>query len=206
MIAEGILTAQFFNVLNRMAEEGFQHAADGLEEMVGKPLRFHEPKTELVELLRLPEALGGLEKEAVGIYLMAEGDFHGQIMFILPIEKGLEMADMVLQRDPGTTTVLGSLERSALAEVGNLTGSFFLSTIERITSLSTRPSPPAVIVDMVGAILNIVIAGSAMAADYGIIFETALEIGNQTTEAKFWVIPDTDVLELFNEWSIQEYG
>jgi chemotaxis protein CheC len=143
--------------------------------------------------------LGGLEQEAVGIYLMAQGDFRGQIMLIFPLDKGYELADMVLQQPIGMTTSLGSLERSALAEIGNLTGSFFLSTIERITGLITRPSPPAVVVDMVGAILNIVVAGSAMVTDYAIIFETALEIGSHTTEAKFWVIPDTEVLEWFQE-------
>jgi len=201
-----MFTTQLYDVLNQMASEGFKHAADGLEVMVGQPLRFHEPTTELVELLRLPEALGGLEQEAVGIYLIADGDFRGQIMLILPVDKGLEMADMVLQRDAGTTTSLGSLERSALAEVGNLTGSFFLSTIERLTGLSTRPSPPAVLVDMVGAILNIVIAGSAMVSDYAIIFETALEIGAHTTDAKFWVIPDTEVLELFKARGVEANG
>jgi len=206
VIAEEIFTTQLFDVLNKMAKEGFNHAANGLEGMVGQPLRFHEPKTDLVELLRLPDSLGGLEKEAVGIYLIADGDFRGQIMLILPLEKGFEMADMVLQREPGTTKELNSLERSALAEVGNLTGSFFLSTIERITGLATRPSPPAVIVDMVGAILNIVIAGSAMVSDYAIMFETALEVSGQTTEAKFWVIPDTEVLQRFKERSIKAYG
>ncbi len=197
MITEEVFTEQLQVVLNRMASEGFKNAADGLKTMVGQPLRFHEPQTELVELLKLPESLGGLEQEAVGIYLMAQGDFRGQIMLIFPLEKGYELADMVLQQPIGTTKSLGSLERSALAEVGNLTGSFFLSTIERITGLVTRPSPPAVVVDMVGAILNIVVAGSAMVTDYAIIFETALEIGNHTTEARFWVIPDTEVLEWF---------
>jgi chemotaxis protein CheC len=197
MITEEIFTEQLQVVLNRMASEGFKSAADGLKTMVGQPLSFHEPQTELVELLKLPESLGGLEQEAVGIYLMAQGDFRGQIMLIFPLEKGYELADMVLQQPIGTTTSLGSLERSALAEIGNLTGSFFLSTIERITGLITRPSPPAVVVDMVGAILNIVVAGSAMVTDYAIIFETALEIGSHTTEAKFWVIPDTEVLEWF---------
>lgn len=207
MVPEEVFTSQLQDVLNRMASEGFKHAADGLERMVGRPLHFHEPQTELVELLRLPESLGGLEQEAVGIYLLAQGELRGQIMLIFPLEKGYELADMVLQQPLGTTTELGSLERSALAEIGNLTGSFFLATIERITEMETRPSPPAVIVDMVGAILNVVVAGSAMVSDKAIIFETVLEIDGHRTDVKFWVMPDTEVLsELFSNRGIQDYG
>jgi chemotaxis protein CheC len=102
----------------------------------------------------------------------------------------MEIADMLLERTPGTTTELGQLERSALAEVGNLTGSFFLNAIAEITGISSHPTPPAVMIDMVGSILDVVIATMGDIGDEVLMFRAMFIRGDRSTKTDFWVLPD----------------
>jgi len=185
----------------KMASEGVKHAAEGLSGMLGRELSVTEPSVKLLHINELSTILGGPEEEAVGIYLLAKGEFTAQIMLILPISKALKLVDMAMGEPIGTYTTLGSMARSALSEIGNITGSFFLSTIENMAGMEARPSPPAVIVDMVGAIINIVVATSGGISDYVLVMETKLSVGEVQTEAHFWVIPDRNVFELIQKRS-----
>ncbi len=145
-------------LLKIMVEEGVTYAARGFSDMVGTPLSISRPQVHLVPLAEVPNLLGGPESEAVGIYLRAQGEISGQIMLILAYAKALELTDMMMSQTPGTTQTLGAMERSALAELGNLTGTFFLNALAAFAGLGARPTPPAVMVDMVGAILDVIVA------------------------------------------------
>lgn len=142
---------------------------------------------------------GGPESEAVGIYLRAEGEISGQFMLALPYLKALELADLLLDQAPGTTTQLGTMERSALAEVGNLTTAFFLNTVDSITGLGSRPTPPAVMVDYIGAIIDIIIATTGGVTENVLMLHASLLRDNREAQADFWLIPDAATLEMFSK-------
>lgn len=180
--------------LNSIAKEGVHHAAYGFSGMVGRKIQFSKPMATLVPILTIPAIVGKQDDDAVGIYLRFGGDLAGQIMMIVPYPKALELADLLMSLPQGTTQHLGSLERSALGELGNLCGSFFLNTIARMVNADFRPSPPAVMVDMVGAILDIVVATGGN-AEQALLMQTSFMDGSRCVEAKFWVIPDMNSLQ-----------
>jgi len=188
---------RLYSLLRVLATEGIRSAAAGLSGMLGKAVVVSEPRVRLVPLTDIPTLLGGPEVEAVGIYLQIRGGWVGQIMLIMPHEKALELVDLLMELPPGTTDQLGQLERSALAEVGNLTGSFFLNAVAQRLGLDIRPSPPAVMVDMVGAILDIVAAVSGGVAEHVLMLEGAFLRQNCEVAVDFWVIPDPAALAAF---------
>ncbi|HQV62801.1 MAG TPA: hypothetical protein PKV19_02290, partial [Anaerolineales bacterium] len=61
-------------MLNTIASEGIKNAADGFSGMVGRRIEVSNPEIELVPLLTIPKIVGGLEDDAVGVYLRFEGD------------------------------------------------------------------------------------------------------------------------------------
>ena len=69
-----------------------------------------------------------------------------------------ELIDLQIGLVPGSTRNLGEMELSVMGEMGNITGSFFLNALADATNLTLAPSPPAVMVDMAGAILDIALA------------------------------------------------
>jgi chemotaxis protein CheC len=185
----------YIQKLQEIASHGFENAAKGFSGMIGQRLRVLDPSVRSTPLSEILDALGGPENDAVGIYLRVEGDITGQVMLILPYQKALDMADMLMEQSSGTTTKLGTIERSALAEVGNLTGTFFLNAISELTGINSRPSPPAVMVDMAGAILDVILATMGRFEKNVIMFKSTFVFGDRETEADFWIIPDPDTLE-----------
>lgn len=181
-------------MLNTIASEGIKNAADGFSGMVGRRIEVSNPEIELVPLLTIPKIVGGLEDDAVGVYLRFEGDMMGQIMMIIPHQKALELVDLLMGLEKGTTKRLGSLERSALGELGNLCGTFFLNSIAKTVGASFRPSPPAIMVDMLGAILDIVVATAGGVNEHVLLMHANFMDGVRFVETDFWVIPDMKAL------------
>ena len=182
-------------ILKTIASEGIKNAAHGFSGMIGRKIEVSNPALRLVPLLTIPELVGGPEDDAVGIYLRFEGDMIGQIMMIMPYQKALELVDLLMDIPQGTTQHLGSIERSALGELGNMCGTFFLNSLAKLVGASIKPTPPAVMVDMVGAILDIVVATSGGISDQILLMQANFMDGVRSVEANFWVIPDMNALQ-----------
>jgi chemotaxis protein CheC len=180
--------------LKSITGEGVNNAAHGFSKMVGRKIHVNSPTAQLVHILQIPEIAGKPDDDAVGIYLRFQGDVDGQIMMIVPLIKALELVDLIMSVPHGTTQHLGSLERSALGELGNLCGSFFLNSVARITEAKFQPTPPAVMVDMIGAILDIVVATTGGISEQALLIKANFMDGERCVEADFWVIPDLNSL------------
>ena len=181
--------------LSAIIQAGFENAANGLERMIGVEIAIGSPSVKSVPINQIANVVGGPEMDAVGIYLRLEGDLEGQVMLIFPYEKALELVDLMLERERGESQVLGSMERSALAEIGNLTGTFFVNAMDEILGLGGRPSPPAVMVDMLGSILDVILATMGAFGQDVLMFTTCFYVGERTASSDFWIIPDPSTLK-----------
>jgi chemotaxis protein CheC len=186
---------KLLQMLNTIANEGISNAARGFSGMVGRKIEVTNPSLKLVPLLTIPEIVGSPEDDAVGIYLRFEGDMIGQIMMIMPYDKAMELVDLLMGLPQGATQHVGSMERSALGELGNLCGTFFLNSLAKLTSADLRPTPPAVMVDMVGAILDIIVATAGGISEQVLLMQANFMDGPRSVEANFWVIPDMNALQ-----------
>lgn len=189
------ISDELLEKLGSLADKGFADAAQGFSQMIGEKLTVKSPDVSKIHLNDLYDILGGAENDAVGIYLRFEGELKGQVMMVIPYKQAMGIADLLMQRPNGTTTELGDMERSALAEVGNLTGSFFLNAIAEITGVSSHPTPPAVMIDMVASILDVVIATMGDIGDEVLMFRTTFVRGDRSAKTDFWVIPDMVTLK-----------
>ena len=111
-------------------------------------------------------------------------------MLILSPDDAMYLADWLLELRPGTTTTLNDLERSALAEMGNLTLSSFLNAIANLTGTPLTPSPPAVRVDMLATLLQAAVTLLAEHADDLLILETDFINSQSDLLIQFWLLPD----------------
>jgi len=184
----------YIDRIETLAKERLINAAEGFSGMLGVKMTVDNPRADLISITDIPFVMGGPENDAVGIYLQISGELQGHILLLIPYNKAIEMVDLLLDEPIGTTQKLGSLERSALAEVGNLTGTFFINAISNQTGFSSRPSPPVVIVDMVGAILDIITALAGAMGDDVLMFHATFMIGDRQMNTDFWVLPDADTL------------
>ena len=190
-----LLNEKLLEMLKNITSEGIKSAANGFSGMLGRQISVSNPTLRLVPLLSIPEIVGDPEDDAVGIYLRFEGDMAGQIMMIMPYLKSLELVDLLMELPQGSTQHLGSMERSALGELGNLSGSFFLNSLAKSAGGNFLPSPPAVMVDMLGAILDVVVATAGSVSENVFLMQANFMDGPRSVEANFWVIPDMVALQ-----------
>lgn len=188
-----------WRALRDVAARGTTNAAAGLSEMVGRNIRIQTPDISMLRLGAVSTLLGGPEEMVVGVYLAICGDVKGHILLMLSPAEAQGLVDMVMDLPRGTTSSLGPMERSALGEVGNLTGSFFLNALAGVTHLGMQPSPPAVIMDMGTAVLDVPLAALAQSADEVLVINTLFMDDQRQIKAIFLVMPDMPSLKAILE-------
>ena len=172
--------------------------AGGLSELTGRFVSNDDPIVEKVPIAQVPARAGSPEAKMVGIYVVIGGGLRGQVILILPMTSALNLADLMMDEPLGTATDLGLMERSVLSEVGNMAISYFLNSVASLDEMPDllRPSPPAVMVDMLGAILNVIVTPVAAVRDDLLIIETAFRDTRGAIQGRFWVLPDPAIRDL----------
>ena len=167
-------------------------AARGLTDMVGHTITHDAPQVKNIPVSEMIVRASDLATETVGVYLQIEGGLSGQAMLILPLTFALNLVDLATNAPQGTTTALGRIECSALAEVGNLTLAYFLNAVAETTGRPEmlQPSPPTVMVDMLGDILDLVVRPAAALSESPLIVETIFKDVAKSVQFRFWLLPD----------------
>jgi chemotaxis protein CheC len=191
---KSIFTEEFINLLGKISKEGIENAAKGFAAMLGRKLEIKKSSARLIKLLDLAKMVGGPEDETVAIYLKTEGFIAGQMILILPFEKAMGLVDLIMEQPMGTTQSMGQMEKSALQELGNVTGTYFLNYVSDNTGSSVRPSPPAVMVDMSAAIMDIVVATAGLENEEVLLIEADFSQDDLLTDIQFWVVPDQSTI------------
>ena len=174
-----------------------QSAANALSEMALREITAVSPEVRMVDLSHLSMVAGDPERAVVAVYQGIEGDLQGHILIAFSESMALGLVDMLLGQDAGTTTELGELEISALAESGNVAGSFFLTTIADWSGMTLPPTPPVVIHEMCGAILDTLAGELALQAhDQAMVIDAQFTCDGQVVDASFFMFPGDQMVEM----------
>ena len=176
-----------------------RHTAHSLADMVERPIKVNSLRVETLPINRLGAYTDDPETETVGIYLLIGEDLLGEAILVLSLADAMYLADWLLQARPGTTTRLGTLECSALAEAGNLVLSSFLNAVADFTGMPLRISPPAVMVDMLATVFETVAISAGKASDELLVIEADFMNVESDLSIQFWVLPDPAVLTVEDE-------
>ncbi len=179
-----------------LVSRGITNSLSGLSKMVG-----HELSVTSLDLRQYPAKdaamlLGGPENIVVGIYLTIEGDATGHLMLIHDPKIAFELVDIQMGLALGSTQGLEEMERSILGEMGNITGSFFLNALADASSLNLMPSPPAVMIDMAGAILGIALTKIMQEQDDVLVIKATFGTDSQQIDGTFMVLPTLDFMQV----------
>ena len=168
---------------------GTSNAMSGLSQMIGQEIEVSSFSLRRVPVSSIPELVGGPEVMAVGIYLTVSGSANGHLMLMYEPKIACAFVDLIMGNPPQTTETPGEMERSALSEMGNVIGAFFLSALADATGLTLRPSPPVVMTDMAGALLDVVSADILLTQDDTYLAETTFTGEDREISGVFFVMP-----------------
>lgn len=179
---------------NGMLRLAMRHVGYRLSDILKRPIKISNMCIETVTINELMMIAGDPEAETVGIYLLSGDDLPGQAVLMLSASDAMYMTDWLLEVRPGTTTKLGQLEYSALAEAGNLTLAAFLNALADFTDSQLRLSPPAVAVDTLATIVQTISTSVGPVTEELLIIETDFKDANDSIWIRFWLLPDPALL------------
>jgi chemotaxis protein CheY-P-specific phosphatase CheC len=129
--------------------------------------------------------------QLVGVYLMLSDILPGQTILLLEPKAALNIVDVLQEQAVGTSTTIGELERSALAELGNIAISAFLNMANQPTWGALHPSPPIVLVDTPEIILDTLVTSCIGYDDSLQLIEANYQDTDNLHPITLWIVPET---------------
>lgn len=185
------VTQDYYDVLKEIGNIGAGNAMTALSQMLQCKVDMKVPQVRLLEFKDVGAMMGGEEQLMVGVYLAVEGDITGSIMFLVKQESAKHLVNKLMMGMGSEGPDLNEMELSAMQEVSNIITGAYLNSLSTLTNLKIYPSPPALTMDMAGAILSV------PAIEFGTIGDNILLIQSQfydevEIDGYFILIPDLE--------------
>jgi chemotaxis protein CheC len=152
------------------------------------------------------EMAGGAESVVLAIYLGITGSLQGHALLLFAPPDAHRLAQILLAGllgpgelpfDPtADELVFDELEASALQEAGNITISAFLNEIGMHLHEPVQPTPPQLIIEMAGAVLDAVLLDLVTEADQVLAAKTTFSEGGRAIDGTMFVLPRPDSLQV----------
>ena len=135
--------------------------------------------------------MGGEEQIMAGVLLGVEGDITGSMMFMVEESSARHLIQKITMGMLPEGAEFEEMGLSAMKEMGNIITGAYLNALSTLTNLKIFPTPPALTVDMAGAILSV------PAIQFGIYGDKILLIQSQfydevELDGYFILIPDME--------------
>jgi chemotaxis protein CheC len=148
------LTEAQKDALREVGNIGAGHAATALSQLIKKKIMISVPEAKVLKLNDLAGLIGDANSLVAGIVMNVLGDVTAKIVLLLTRDSSLSLADMLLQKKPGTTKVLSEIGSSAIKETGNILAGAYLNALNEFLGILLLPSVPNLVFDIASAILT----------------------------------------------------
>lgn len=194
----GSLGEREIDALREVGTIGAGTAATALSQMIGDAVTIGVPRVELVPVERVPEALGAGEEPVAAVFLRVVGDAPGHMLVMVREQAARGLVDVLMGRagaGPRAGSGFDEMALSALQEVGNVLAGSYLGALGRLTGLRLEPTPPAVGVDMGGALVGAAISEVALVAPAALLIDSGFGAPGVDAFGEVLFIPTAQALE-----------
>lgn len=191
---EAISEAQI-DALQEVANVGAGHAATALGAMLEATIKISVPRARIMSFADVSDFVGGAETYAVAVFSHVSGPVQASILLVMPVEKAAQLLQMLL--NTSNISLSGSftdMEYSALMELGNILSSSYLNALSSFTQMDFTPSTPALAMDMVGAVLDTILAQYGAVSDLVLLMETGFKKDNVDVMGNVFFLPEPETL------------
>ena len=179
----------------RLVGKGMDNAITNLSQLVGQEIESDSFEFKQIPVAETSQLMGGPDIEAVGIYVTVSSSAQRHIMLMYDPKMACGFVDLLMGLPGGTTQSLGEMEQSALGELGNIVGSSFLNALADSTGLTLMPSPPTVMRDMAGALLDLVAADMLLSQNDAFVADLSYLAPDREIAGRLLIIPSQGLLD-----------
>ena len=180
------------DALREVANIGAGHAATALSQLTNRRIMISVPEITIAPLEELPKLLGEPDDVVAAVLMHMLGDLTGRTLLVLSEDNAQLLCDMLLKREPGSTTVFEELERSSLKEAGNILAGAYMGALSDFMKMMLLPSVPSLVVERAGAILTTTHLNFGRDRDYVFCVETDFHFpqGDRGLKGHYLLFPD----------------
>ena len=172
------------DALRELANIGSGTASTALSSMLGRSVDISVPSAFVLPMAEAVGSIGDPESEATGVVLGIVGELPGSVLLLFtPKDAELMCGLLGVEAD----TEIGV---SALMEIGNIVGASYINALGQMIGMELEPTPPAAATDMLGAIVETVLAERAGAGDVALLLDSDLVVEGEDCSVSFLLVPD----------------
>lgn len=186
------------DALREVANVGAGHAATALSQLTNHRIMIDVPQVEFCAIEEAAASVGSGNSVVAAVLMHVLGDLTGRCLLLFDKDCALRLADMLLDRDPGSTKVFSEMEQSSVKETANILTGAYLNGLSDLLGLMLIPSVPSLAVDLAGAILSTTYLNFGHDRSYVIILDTRFKFdpGEPSMVGHFVLLPDPSSLSV----------
>jgi chemotaxis protein CheC len=177
------------DALRELANIGSGNASTALSSMLGRSVDISVPAARVLPMADAVGTIGDPEAEATGVVLGVVGDM-GAAVLLLFTPNDAELMCGLLGVEAST-----ELGESALQEIGNIVGTSYINALAQMTGMALEPTPPGVATDMLGAIVESILAAQAGAGEFALLLDSELVVEDEDCSVSFLLVPERGGVE-----------
>ncbi len=191
------LSSLQLDALREAGNIGAGHAATALSKLLRQRIHMEVPRASIMPLTQVSTLLGGSDTLVWAIYVRIEGRVNGHMLFLLPYDHATLLVDLIMGYPLGKTLEIDDMGASILGEVGNVLTASYLMALGGLTKVDMQVSVPHLASDLLGAVLDSVLAELAVASDQVLALETVFSAENGGPLKGYLImLPTPDSLEV----------
>jgi chemotaxis protein CheC len=183
------------DALKEICNIAANNAAMALSEILHKKISMNVPQIKVMALELATKAMGEPTALVAGIYSKILGEFEGGLLLTFPRNDAILLIDKLFEHKEQSLT-LSELDISAIQEIGNIISAAFVNAIAKVVDKTIFISVPKVAFDMLGAIVDFILIELAQNAKQALILEIKFEDSPKTISGHFFILPDSNSMEL----------
>lgn len=186
------------DALKEMANIGAGHAATALSQLTNRRIMIDVPDVRICTIEEAADTTGKDGGVVAAVLMHVLGDLTGRSLLLFAKNCALQLADMLLNREPGTTRVFAELEQSSIKETANILTGAYLNGLSDMLGLMLIPSVPSLAIDLSTAVLSTTYLNFAYEEGQVIVLDTRFrfEPGDAGMSGHFVLLPDPASLEV----------
>ena len=194
------------NVVAGTFGRAMKRAGEALGSMSGQVIEVQTPMVQRCSASDVMVMAGGPESVVLAVYVGITGSLQGHALLLFSPADAHRLAQILLAGllGPGELPMEESpdvlaydeLELSALQEAGNVTISAFLNELGMHLHEPVMPTPPQVVIEMAGAVLDAVLLDLVSDADQVLAANTTFSEGGRAIDGSLFVLPRADSLRV----------
>jgi len=176
------------DILGEVGNIGAGNAATALSQILNKKVLLNIPMVKLCKLNEIPDILGGPEELRTGVFFGINQALNGYILFMISDDGAAKIKK----------AVAGDYEidsNSVVSEIANIISGAYVGSLAMMINNTIDITPPEVCQDMVGALIDSLIANICSVADKTVIIGTNLVIDEEEISGFYVLLLEKESLD-----------